>query len=200
MWFVLYILFSIIAENPITLTAQFCQGKLEWRAGSAFSLPSRVWPALGWDRGLWAEVRPPPGAHPGGEVCRVHPGAWSERRGHLPTAWAGQPGEAAERCFWRGGAALLWQVCCAHLVAPVPCLAERTFVYQLSYGTCIDASKIPGLQQKKPFVLLVTQNLGAWSMVREARWAFVWEGTWTRTRALQVSQEVCRRCGEGNAD
>lgn len=79
---------------------------------------SGVWPAFGWDRGLRAEIWPPPGAHPRGEVCGVHPRTWPEWRGHLPAAWAGQPGEAAQRCVWCRGEALLWQVRCLHLALP----------------------------------------------------------------------------------
>lgn len=41
-------------------------------------VPSGVRAAPGRDHGLRAEIRAAPGAHPGAEKRRVHPGAWSE--------------------------------------------------------------------------------------------------------------------------
>lgn len=115
---------------------------------SCFSLPSCVWPAFGWDRGLWTEIWSPPGAHPGGEVCRVHPPARPEWRRHLPTAWAGQPGEAAQRCFWCWGAALLWQVAGPHHASP--CL--------MWVGGPLSTSWATGLKQMFPRPWLATKR------------------------------------------
>lgn len=127
------------SRNKVLWPISFSKGVM---GRLCFSLPSGVRPALGWDRGLWAEIWPPPGAHPGGEVCRVHPGAWPEWRGHLPTARAGQPGEAAERCFWRGGAAQLWQVCLSSPRLPCALLGgeDPSLLVLSSSGTCMDAS------------------------------------------------------------
>lgn len=59
---------------------------------------------------LWEEIREPPGSHVGGAVRGLHPTEGAERRGSLPTARPGQPGEGAPGCLWLRREAVVWQV------------------------------------------------------------------------------------------